>query len=68
MMQTGSYRDYGSMGINRYMLGCKFTGPTEGESIGLELIDTCWDVNLSQRTRNQSKRSELIDTCWDVNL
>ena len=46
MMQTGSYRDYGSMGINRYMLGCKLIYDLMNTVTGeLELIDTCWDVN-----------------------
>ena len=33
----------------------------------LELIDTCWDVNLTELLRKRANRQELIDTCWDVN-
>ena len=35
--------------------------------IGLELIDTCCDVNNIYRCRRQWQAAELIDTCWDVN-
>ena len=35
--------------------------------IGLELIDTCWDVNNIYRCRRQWQAAELIDTCWNVN-
>ena len=32
--------------INRYMLGCKYIGSTQEAFKHLELIDTCWDVNM----------------------
>ena len=35
--------------------------------IGIELIDTCWDVNQERHLRYQVLKHELIDTCWDVN-
>ena len=35
------------VGINRYMLGCKFCYPAARCCYILELIDTCWDVNLN---------------------
>ena len=34
----------------------------------LELIDTCWDVNLGRTVTLRVDRKELIDTCWDVNI
>ena len=34
---------------------------------GLELIDTCWDVNNYDAISILADRLELIDTCWDVN-
>ena len=34
----------------------------------LELIDTCWDVNLDKCDCTQATAWELIDTCWDVNV
>ena len=34
------------LGINRYMLGCKFLIMIFTIIILKELIDTCWDVNL----------------------
>ena len=34
----------------------------------LELIDTCWDVNISAQLQNFVRQMELIDTCWDVNI
>ena len=33
----------------------------------LELIDTCWDVNISTCAIKFLDKPELIDTCWDVN-
>ena len=34
----------------------------------VELIDTCWDVNLHDRGLPVRRlQPELIDTCWDVN-
>ena len=33
------------LGINRYMLGCKFTPVVQRLLLNPELIDTCWDVN-----------------------
>ena len=33
----------------------------------MELIDTCWDVNVKRWGNEVSIISELIDTCWDVN-
>ena len=33
----------------------------------MELIDTCWDVNVDVSWCPSSSDSELIDTCWDVN-
>ena len=34
----------------------------------LELIDTCWDVNVDFKANISFSGGELIDTCWDVNL
>ena len=34
---------------------------------GLELIDTCWDVNEIVEKKVITDGKELIDTCWDVN-
>ena len=36
--------------------------------IPVELIDTCWDVNINIYIQKLTRRIELIDTCWDVNL
>ena len=33
----------------------------------LELIDTCWDVNVEYKKAQGNPLEELIDTCWDVN-
>ena len=33
----------------------------------VELIDTCWDVNLDRLVIAIVCSTELIDTCWDVN-
>ena len=33
----------------------------------MELIDTCWDVNLVTVPDPVNSLPELIDTCWDVN-
>ncbi len=33
-------------GINRYMLGCKLVNGNQRQAAVLELIDTCWDVNV----------------------
>ena len=33
-------------GINRYMLGCKYIPGLTVTHLFLELIDTCWDVNM----------------------
>ena len=55
-------------GINRYMLGCKFSRPARSFISARELIDTCWDVNTSIRWQMKRLEKELIDTCWDVNM
>ena len=34
--------------INRYMLGCKYVSVYSLIMCVIELIDTCWDVNMSQ--------------------
>ena len=33
----------------------------------MELIDTCWDVNIVLNEYIKRRVEELIDTCWDVN-
>ncbi len=35
-----------SIGINRYMLGCKYDTDDSEQDNTEELIDTCWDVNI----------------------
>ena len=35
------------MGINRYIMECKFHNPINKTSSCLELIDTLWNVNYS---------------------
>ena len=35
--------------------------------MGLELIDTCWNVNSLYTSFRQTDKQELIDTCWNVN-
>ena len=35
-------------GINRYMLGCKCQQIAGCYHLFLELIDTCWDVNVKR--------------------
>ena len=35
--------------------------------VQIELIDTCWDVNLFPWLFLAFSQKELIDTCWDVN-
>ena len=63
-----SHRGFGRIyGINRYMLGCKCIPDVLGIDIANELIDTCWDVNISAQLQNFVRQMELIDTCWDVN-
>ena len=32
-----------------------------------ELIDTLWNVNISEMNKEQLMRFELIDTLWNVN-
>ena len=54
--------------INRYMLGCKYHIAKPLLCDFLELIDTCWDVNKSERPHKMATCTELIDTCWDVNM
>ena len=49
------------------MLGCKYRGYTSTKIRKDELIDTCWDVNMSWEMQSIYKNNELIDTCWDVN-
>ena len=34
---------------------------------GRELIDTLWNVNISEMNKEQLMRFELIDTLWNVN-
>ena len=34
---------------------------------GRELIDTLWNVNISQTARQKILTTELIDTLWNVN-
>ena len=34
---------------------------------GLELIDTCWNVNTGLVLTEVDRDKELIDTCWNVN-
>ena len=34
----------------------------------MELIDTCWNVNLYNSINKEAVIWELIDTCWNVNL
>ena len=35
---------------------------------GRELIDTLWNVNISQTARQKILTTELIDTLWNVNI
>ena len=55
------------MRINRYMLECKYgnSGNSTGDLV--ELIDTCWNVNIADEEISDELASELIDTCWNVN-
>ena len=32
-----------------------------------ELIDTLWNVNLNENTKQMTELIELIDTLWNVN-
>ena len=50
------------------MLGCKFNSVIYAASRPIELIDTCWDVNLKLSYLDITSAKELIDTCWDVNV
>ncbi len=50
------------------MLGCKCEYFVEGFNNAVELIDTCWDVNVILSDKVLSEQPELIDTCWDVNI
>ena len=34
---------------------------------GRELIDTLWNVNLNENTKQMTELIELIDTLWNVN-
>ena len=54
--------------INRYMLGCKWSGIILKSPVCRELIDTCWDLNVHWIMGAVIEHSELIDTCWDVNI
>ena len=55
------------IGINRYIVGCKFVYPYSLVSNFMELIDTQWDVNVSEFKKVNITGKELIDTQWDVN-
>ena len=35
---------------------------------GRELIDTLWNVNLNENTKQMTELIELIDTLWNVNF
>ena len=41
---------------------------SKSELAELELIDTCWNVNICLCIRKKEHHAELIDTCWNVNL
>ena len=49
------------------MLGCKYEIIDCTHDKGIELIDTCWDVNSDMLVGAWFDYWELIDTCWDVN-
>ena len=34
----------------------------------MELIDTCWNVNIITAIITAMINNELIDTCWNVNI
>ena len=63
-----AYRPCTLAGINRYIVGCKYTALALKSASSLELIDTQWDVNRGAAKTNVLAVGELIDTQWDVNL
>ena len=56
-----------NIGINRYIVGCKYPFFRNSFAISSELIDTQWDVNFIDADGNTVTGEELIDTQWDVN-
>ena len=49
------------------MLECKYFRTKFVEALNIELIDTCWNVNLAATIIHKPLKLELIDTCWNVN-
>ena len=56
-----------AVGINRYIVGCKFIPVRQDHCYCFELIDTQWDVNSLAVDYEIVTGAELIDTQWDVN-
>ena len=46
---------------------CKFANSLEHIGNIAELIDTLWNVNITQSNLVQCEEGELIDTLWNVN-
>ena len=54
--------------INRYIMECKCVSRSTLLSVRLlELIDTLWNVNVTDATAINKMETELIDTLWNVN-
>ena len=55
------------LGINRYIMECKFEKVFFLSHAYCELIDTLWNVNEGRQKTFYFGNVELIDTLWNVN-
>ena len=55
------------MGFNRYMVECKYGNSSSDKNNSSVLIDTWWNVNISDDLIRYFFLTVLIDTWWNVN-
>ena len=57
-----------NIGINRYIMECKYIQRYTVHPSQSELIDTLWNVNIHCFQTIKIIVCELIDTLWNVNI
>ena len=46
---------------------CKYQNSLAAKEELIELIETLWNVNLNENTKQMTELIELIETLWNVN-
>ncbi len=54
--------------FNRYMVECEYVDGNTNKSSVAVLIDTWWNVNLTNKLDSLKLSRVLIDTWWNVNF